>query len=576
MKLLEKFAVTLFAGFLPVTIANSAQALDLYITYDPDVSYQEIVATETAKAVWQDIIKDDITVNIHIQSKSTAEFGSPNTLAMTFPAFESNVTLKSLVSNYKADLTKEYPNEIVDTKVTSGNFCKKAQYGTDYYTGTTFGTCYNPDYWALSMLETINTQDGTIYPYFAPDTYRNDTTQILATTAQLKAIGNWDYFEQGATGLDGLIVINRLNSTATNALKWDYSYLPSAAASNTQPYLGRELDLTTTMIHEIGHVLGFVSGSDLIDTAQDITNTSQRTRQVSLLDFFKRNASGQIDLEYGTDSRTPAVFYVGKVTKQSNDIQKVYGSLSSETGFSVSKMSTGIHTELNGDGAQTSHFDQEMLGWSHWNSLTLAQKQFLQKKDDLMSPFLLTNWQRRISPLDAISFDALGYQIDYKTSSSRTQQYYYDLGVQRAKLVVEGLNPRILSNLQLVEELNLEVVALMSNASDVVTGLDTSYKDILAMTKIVDEGLEKGLTQSQIVALLQEKGFTQKTLTSKAFSISGLRNSFKEADFSVPKRIQNSVRAVNQNNELTNIRLDRKGIFYHEFSEDLNHVDHSH
>ena len=69
------------------------------------------------------------------------------------------------------------------------------------------------------------------------------------TRANLKAL---NIINADDKKLDGYIVINDLSNV--NSIEWNYDYLGGAKAGTW--------DFLSTATHEIGHVLGFISGTD--------------------------------------------------------------------------------------------------------------------------------------------------------------------------------------------------------------------------------------------------------------------------------------------------------------------------
>ncbi len=180
--------------------------------------------------------------------------------------------------------------------------------------------------------------------------------------------------------LDGVILLSGLNGTNVD---WNYDFTRSSTPTN------RSLDFLSTAIHEIAHVLGFVSGVDkpgwLNSQAGDKTGVSlyqkslaDRIANTTTLDLFRYSTAAGVDI---------------------NDLS--YGSSGSDKFFSIdggrtsiAKFSTGEDRSLGGDGSQASH-------WKNQSNPV-----------GIMSPTLDRGARVNISGIDLKALDVIGWDVD--------------------------------------------------------------------------------------------------------------------------------------------------------------------
>ncbi|MFZ9752908.1 MAG: NF038122 family metalloprotease [Cyanobium sp.] len=198
---------------------------------------------------------------------------------------------------------------------------------------------------------------GSATPYVDNDGDVNNFT-INISTANLKAIGVSPDYGTDASALDGEISFNSL-------FNWDFN--PDNGISSGS------YDFVAVATHEIGHVLGFLSGVDILDYNSPDGTTYYNDDQfyyVNPLDLYRYSAqslaSGVID--WTADSR--AKYF------------SIDAGISSLGGFS-----TGA---THGDGRQASHW-KDNLGLG------------------LLDPTLASGEIGQISALDRLAFDVIGY-----------------------------------------------------------------------------------------------------------------------------------------------------------------------
>ncbi|MCJ8283730.1 MAG: NF038122 family metalloprotease [Rivularia sp. ALOHA_DT_140] len=192
----------------------------------------------------------------------------------------------------------------------------------------------------------------------------NSFYEIMQTTANNKALGN--DISGNASGLDLYIQLE-------NSVDWSFNYVNG----NTP---GNKYDFVSVVLHEIGHVLGFVSGIDI--------ENSEIDELPSALDIFRY--SSQIANQGAID------FRVGGTKYFSNDGGQTQ----------IGEFSTGLDTSLGGDGDQASHWKanaQSYLG--------------------IMSSTIQKGETRTISALDLTAFDYIGWDVNHSAQLNLSALY---------------------------------------------------------------------------------------------------------------------------------------------------------
>lgn len=575
---ITKFTTKLLAvSALLLAGTNNAEALELNITYDQGTEDSVIRSFETAKEVYETLIKDPVTVNIHVQSADPQYFPDDTTLAMAIPAIEFNYEINNLVNGYKRDLQNENWGLEIDTRYqVAEEFCRDGQYGNEYFNGNGWNGCNNPNFYALGMLtdfsEQINDPDNpdpylrerrAVTPFFHPNQNGDATTyKMLSTTAQLKAVESWHKLDSERNArLDGLIVINNLdgvNNPNTGAkLRWA-SWFGTTNTDNSEPFKNNHFNLVTVAMHEIGHVMGFFSGGDLINSGYEAKNATLRSDQVTFLDFFRRDSTTQINLAYGGDSSTS--IYVGPINNG-----RLIGNLDEEKNFAISRLSRGIDTTLGGDGWQNSHFNQEITGLNQWYSLPTGRKNYLRASDDLMSPGLPTNWRRSISPQDAIVFDILGWNVDYEAYLSKSIQDYTRIGVRRANQIFET-GERIVTDTQTKKSIEDQAIVLAATLVDAVVGEFPSFDENMdsLMSPEVQEGLNFGLSGQALANYIAGRGQGLGIRRLRSLSrASGIRQQFLSSGGNLPATLKQTLLLENPDGtRVEGFSLQQKGILF--------------
>ncbi|MGB7416135.1 MAG: NF038122 family metalloprotease, partial [Thermosynechococcaceae cyanobacterium] len=212
----------------------------------------------------------------------------------------------------------------------------------------------------------------------------NKTKYLNATTANSKALG---LVESDPSKLDGYILFSDLSKTPT--AQWDYNVARDTATETNS------VDFLSVALHEIGHVLGFVSGVDapgwldvVLEGQKKIEKERQKGKQID--DPLKDEA-----MKFGN----PLDLF--RYSKESASQGKQDASIGSDAYFSVdggktaiANFSSGKAADLGGDGYQASH-------WKYNSDAPLG----------ILDPVLAVNQRRNISAIDLAAFDAIGWDV---------------------------------------------------------------------------------------------------------------------------------------------------------------------
>ena len=301
-------------------------------TYAPGTSQEQILGFEMAGEIWSSYLNDDVTIRIHVESTSELP---DEVVGAALPGKKQKQKYDKVRDALSADITSS-EDELAFSNLS----------GEDK---------------EFSVL--INGQE------------LDKTEEFRLTNANAKSLGLLD---DDSSQLDGYIQINDLADES--AVGWDYDSLRSNGAS------GGEIDFLSVAMHEIGHVLGFVSGIDDGDWLSVLTESAAENKEIkdkdfkfaSTLDLYRYSDSspspGMIDLSVGGD---PYFSIDGGDSRLGN-------------------FANGEYTEFGGDGYQASHWQQN-------------------SSQGIMNPVLPTGERRDVSSLDRTAMDVIGWDINTAT-----------------------------------------------------------------------------------------------------------------------------------------------------------------
>ena len=334
--------------------------LQFDFSYNAGTSWEQMVAFETAGMMWSDYLKDNMTVNIHVEMTDTLP---DNVIGGALPGMVANVNYTNFRNAYQADIEGGADRQSFDSLSVM----------REGYGGIGPGGTWEKFEAIIDMGAKVVTQDSS---------------ELNMTRANAKALG---LVYGNDRALDGYIKMNNLSGTS---LKWDYNpyWTPSGS-----------LDFLSTAVHEIGHVLGFVSGVDKyqgidFDNIKDFNsyfgndyNAGQFVEDVldyaNPLDLFRHSDKS---LNYDSSHYSSN----DKVIDMSVGNQSYFGP-----GQKYFAYARGKNTSVNGDGFQASHWKQD------------NRKEWVQ---GIMDPLMKPGVMRRISNRDLIAMDAIGYDLNDK------------------------------------------------------------------------------------------------------------------------------------------------------------------
>lgn len=327
--------------------------LQFDFSYAAGTSWEQIVAFETAGMMWSDYISDDMTVNIHVEMTNTLP---DNVIGGALPGMVADVNYTNFRNAYQADVTSWRDRRDFDSLS-----IKHEGYGGIGPGGT----------W--EKFEALIDLGGS--------KYLEDSAELNMTRANAKALG---LIAGNDSNLDGYILMNDLSSTS---LDWDYNR--GWTKSNS-------LDFLSTAIHEVGHVLGFVSGVDKYEGVKFYDNDSFWSH-FGTTGAFKSYINDILDYANPLDLFRYSSESLGSRT----EYNVIDMSVGTQTYFGPAKLwdayATGKETNLDGDGFQASHWQQK-----DDNSKVIG----------IMDPLMKPGIVRRISDRDLRAMDAIGFDLN--------------------------------------------------------------------------------------------------------------------------------------------------------------------
>lgn len=302
-------------------------------TYAPGIASEQIIGFEMAGQIWSSYLTDDVTVRIHVES--TDELPE-NIVGAAMPGKNKKVDYDKLWKKMSEDITS------------------------------------SEDLLAFNNLPSTEKEFSVLIDGVELD----KTKEFKLTNANAKAL---DLLNDNHKKLDGHIIVNDLSGSST--VGWDYDALRSDTISDDA------IDFLSMAIHEVGHVLGFVSGIDDDGWLKILTESREKGKEIkdsdfkfaTPLDLFRYSeesaARGEIDISTGGN---PFFSLDGGNTK-------------------LGDFANGEHSEFGGDGYQASHWKQD-------------------SSQGVMNPVLPFGERKEVSALDITAMDVMGWNVNSSVS----------------------------------------------------------------------------------------------------------------------------------------------------------------
>ncbi len=394
-------------------------------TFQPGMSSEQIIGFEMAGRIWSEYIQDDTVFNIHVA------------------------------------LTDELPSEVIGGAL-------PAYVTTDLETVQTAlaqDATSIDDAVAIANLNTITASNGdTQYSALLNGT-EYQASDLTITQANAKALGLESLVSPNS--LDGYIIFNDLDDSLYS---WNYDFPRTSTFSNL------ELDFLGMALHELGHIMGFISGVDSIEDTANQTN-----QQPSLFNLFglfdsQNQAGNQVDL-----SQT-SLLDLFRYSDRSASLNAQELTAGEAAYFSIDGGQTAIAPLSIGqfeEGGQVQGYQA-----SHWGGSTTNSEPLL----DIPSPFeFITNPFASIFNLasDILLFPVNLLNGQFTTILPTSSQVPIPLGVMDPALV-----PGNRSNISDLDRQALDVIGY--DISDTVSPLD--YANLLQETQASLTQFESDIT----------------------------------------------------------------------------------
>jgi hypothetical protein len=327
------------------TTNGSTTTTKIQIYYGPETTLNQMIGMELAANIWRQYLADNVSVKLF--------------------ATTTNRLPKDVLGSATAEML--VPKTSYQTFISKFNADRKSQ--NDSTTSTNFQKAGDDDSSGLSVMVNNRVISGIDYINF--------------TRANAKALG---ILSSSDTGFDGHIVLDKdltnLSTDPNKPLTWSYNYTNNSIPSNS-------LDFLTTAVHEIGHMLGFISGVDNPNLIKAIksNNTTDTVVEKSItpLDLYRFSIKSKDKVISGDDD-SPNIKGVPDL------------SIGGEPFFTFDKgkskvedMAKGEDTTLGGDGDEASHWQKG--------------------KNGIMEPYLNTSNREVIADTDLTALDLIGWNV---------------------------------------------------------------------------------------------------------------------------------------------------------------------
>jgi hypothetical protein len=334
-------------------------------SFAPGTSLEQIIGFEMAGEIWSHYLKDDVTLNIYVETTSQLP---ENVIGGALPGIMAN----QLFTTFQSKLTQD---------ITTAN------------DSLAVNNLHDGDLGSFNVMVQGNTIKA------------NRAKAMNMTRANAKALG---IVNGNDPLLDGYIVMSNLNNTPNIA--WDYNTLDLNVPTQSLDYL-------SVALHEVGHILGFVSGVDDPGWLNAVVGLNYNYQGKKFDNLGQLNNATPLDMFRHTKT---------SATRDAIDMSIGMNSYGDRSYFSINGgitnlgyFASGEATSFGGDGYQASH-------WQQSNTKALG----------IMDPVLKTGQRREISTLDATAMDAIGWNV-MGTSQLNWQQLYNDAIVNAQTALIQ-------------------------------------------------------------------------------------------------------------------------------------------
>ena len=337
-------AVTVVASF-----CNYAQAVTFNFFPTEGTSQEVLDAFTIAGDLWSSHLQDDVTINIGIGFETLPE---------------------NIIGGANPDMVRVKYKDVINQLIQDQTSSDDAQ-----------GINYLP----TAINGGINRLISNTGDWFGLSHVDDGIRDVWMTSANAKALG---IIDGNSSNIDGFI-------TLSDTFNWDFNRDNDIKID--------AFDIISTATHEIGHLLGFASGADILDMvsanlsetvfSQGEQITDQDYNFISTMDLYRHSSATEEINQFGNyviDWRTDFTW-----------LEELLGI--NQTYFSLDGGQTKIANFAKGlsqDGYQTSHFQENSVA--------------------VMAPTLQPGEIKNISPLDLQLLDVIGWDTqilantDYK------------------------------------------------------------------------------------------------------------------------------------------------------------------
>ena len=365
-------------------------------TFQPGTSSEQIIGFEMAGRIWSQYLQDDTVFNIHV---ATTDELPPTVVGGALPTYITT-DVETVQLALEQDVTS------IDDGI------------------------------AISNLNTTSAVNGELqYSALLNDT-QYQASDLTITQANAKALGLENLVTSNP--VDGYILFNDLSGSSFN---WDYNFSRTSASSS------RQLDFLSMALHELGHIMGFISGVDVIG---DINNQAN-LGQTSLFDLFRySDRSAEVNARELTPGQDAYFSIDGGQTQlaaMSGGLIEVFGGIE---GYQASHwayqapansnltpevpefdLTTALIDLINISAPVTSRDAQlaqslQLAEFLRTNEVDIGEqtnttilenaRQATYNSLGIMDPALVPGFRSNISPLDLQALDIIGYDLRDSTA----------------------------------------------------------------------------------------------------------------------------------------------------------------